>query len=507
MSQNYSLIHEPWIPIRSSAGSLVHLGIREALVQAHLLQFVEDSNPLVVASVFRILLAILHRAVEGPTDLEHRMEIFDAGAFDTKLIDDYLQRHENRFHLLGIDPFFQVGDLALDKSTALGKLAVERSSGNNKALFDHTLDGKPKKYGLAEAARVLIAHQAFSLCGGVSGGGFKNFTDAASPRGAIIIPQGHNFFETLVASLLPYQEDSVRKQDLPIWEREPLTQSRLKESQQGPMIAGPAGLYSWPSRAIRLLRSDADTIQQCYYASGLIPVAAPTDPAVSYRHNKEGLRSPVKVDANKAIWRDLCSLVPPNSTDGAGIVSALDRLGRKLRVGRIQPLLILGQSAKPGKPVVESWTSTSLPLPESWLESESSMLGTNTQKALDYSEEVVRALKDAVRTAAAEFSDKEKAGSIVDSVSIDQEYWAQLQSVFYQALPRFSAPESLEQWKMDCKKIAFQAYDRLEPLLGANCDGFALQAWTIGQTTLSWLIYKIDAPKDHQTRQGGKKPR
>ena len=66
----FNLIDEKWIPVRFPDGSRDELGIRDTLLRSREIAAIEDPSPLVVAALHRFLLAVLYRALEGPTDID-----------------------------------------------------------------------------------------------------------------------------------------------------------------------------------------------------------------------------------------------------------------------------------------------------------------------------------------------------------------------------------------------------------------------------------------------------
>ena len=139
----FNLIDEKWIPVRFPDGSRAELGIRDALLRAKEIAAIEDASPLVVASLHRLLLAILYRAWEGPTDVDQAKVLFRAGLPSDK-ITQYLDKWRNRFWLSDEQyPFYQVpsyepkeknGNKQWRSWTAI---AAEHNADNAKVLFDH----------------------------------------------------------------------------------------------------------------------------------------------------------------------------------------------------------------------------------------------------------------------------------------------------------------------------------------------------------------------------------
>ncbi len=76
----FNLIDEKWIPVRFPDGTRDELGIRDTLLRSKEIAAIEDPSPLVVAALHRFLLAVLYRALEGPTDIDQAKALFKAGS-------------------------------------------------------------------------------------------------------------------------------------------------------------------------------------------------------------------------------------------------------------------------------------------------------------------------------------------------------------------------------------------------------------------------------------------
>ena len=66
--------------MRFPDGTRDELGIKDTLLRAKEIAAIEDSSPLVVASLHRFLLAVLYRALEGPTDIDQAKATIQSGA-------------------------------------------------------------------------------------------------------------------------------------------------------------------------------------------------------------------------------------------------------------------------------------------------------------------------------------------------------------------------------------------------------------------------------------------
>ena len=134
----FNLIDEPWIPVRFQDGRRDELGIRDTLLRAKEIAVIEDPSPLVVAALHRFLLAVLYRALEGPTDIEQAKAWFKSGWPDEK-IDTYLEKWRPRFWLFDETyPFGQNPHVPKNEIEPWTKLTAEYNATSNKVLFDHT---------------------------------------------------------------------------------------------------------------------------------------------------------------------------------------------------------------------------------------------------------------------------------------------------------------------------------------------------------------------------------
>jgi CRISPR system Cascade subunit CasA len=159
----FNLIDEKWIPVRFPSGSRGELGIQDVLLRAKDIAAIEDPSPLVVAALHRFLLAVLYRALEGPTDIDQAKTLFKSG-FPNDKITAYLDKWRDRFWLFDETyPFGQNPNVPKKEIEPWTKLAPEYNATSNKVLFDHTDTRNPGFRQPKECARWLIATMNFSL--------------------------------------------------------------------------------------------------------------------------------------------------------------------------------------------------------------------------------------------------------------------------------------------------------------------------------------------------------
>ena len=89
----FNLVDEKWIPVRFPNGNRDELGIKDTLLRAKEIAAIEDSSPLVVASLHRFLLAVLYRALAVPTDIDQAKQLFKAGLPTNKITEEMIRKH------------------------------------------------------------------------------------------------------------------------------------------------------------------------------------------------------------------------------------------------------------------------------------------------------------------------------------------------------------------------------------------------------------------------------
>ncbi len=433
----FLLTQEPWIPVRLQ-GRSVEVSLEDALLLAHKIERLEDPSPLVEAALFRLLLAVIHRALEGPEDRWTLLELHQSGQFPKNRILRYLNAHRERFWLFHPEaPFYQVADLPTDNPAPWTKLRAEIASGNNPTLFSHAYDDNPTPVGYAEAARHLVAHQSFAPGGLIRRLGVTSAVDAPLARAAVFIPQGANLFESLVYSLVPYTPEG----DEPIWEAPPvqakelLADARKRPGKKLP-FEGRTRVYTWLSRGIRLI-PERGYVRFMGYGPGIDPLEPELyhhDPHVAYRSDRDRLL-PVRLREDRAFWRDFTALYPE---EGSGIPpAALDAaawLKMQAANGKPVALSVYGQVTDQSK--VLEIRREHYPLPT---RQERGTLRIALQTALERVEETADCLRKGARVMASRLLSPERTPDPGEVRALVESF--PLLPLFYQRLggefPRF----------------------------------------------------------------------
>ncbi len=498
---SYSLVERPWLPGVALDGQNVELSLRQALLQAHDLREIYDPSPLVTVALHRLLLAVLHRVYAGPEGIEEWSELWNAGRFDPDRISAYLDTWRHRFDIFDDAwPFYQapsIVDLAAPKQwSPISRLAQEAAAGNNPTLFDHRIDAEPRSISAAEAARTVVAMQAFAVGGGVS----KPFNFGHGPitRGFTLLALGDSLFQTLALNLVPYNTQSPipqgKRPDLPAWE----WQERPTPRNEGSHPDGYLDLLTWQSRQIHLIPQPDGTVEWCQFRQQMkLPPDAPIDPFKSYIVDPKTGRSARSFRRERALWRDSAVLLEQTQVSRSGAASAWPGLIEwlaEIEAERERGLLdamphvrlaALGLSTEPGKAAsVILWRREELPLPLALL-AEPEAISTLAE-ALAAAEAVGRLLSQTARQLAelllapmsddknARKADPEQAKALARALALEQRYWPRLDAPFsalITALPDDRTPDpddpdemvygasALPDWAKEVRAAARDAFE------------------------------------------------
>ena len=314
----FSLITEPWIPLIGIDGNRQEASLQETLLDPHRWRRLDGANPIETLSLYRLLLAICHRAI-GPS-ADPRTALLSEWPRPT--VKAYLDQWSNHFDLLHPEtPFLQVKALATAKLTPSPwtRLAQDRASGAARMIWDHSIDDRPEPQPLAAIARLLVAHLQFTP------GGLVKAMRTSAVRGPacsllLMLPLGDRLQETLALNLLT-QTKQRYQQDLPTWERQSLSLQEL-QNPQDVVLEGPAHRYTFLSRSILLL-PDKDRISTLLYAEGLKTSednSPDADPMGATIVGKKG-KIPLLLSEQKSFWRDFQALNGSNGSTAAAVVS------------------------------------------------------------------------------------------------------------------------------------------------------------------------------------------
>lgn len=469
----FNLLDEAWIPVNMLDGTKRNLGLKDIFRTAGSILAVEHTSPLVVGSVYRLLLAVLYRALEGPSSPAEASRIFAEG-LSRKLadIEEYLERWRGRFFLFDEEyPFFQVPDYIPKSRRYWTALAAEMNDDNSKVLFDHTsFEGLQDNFmvldsiGHGEVALFLLATQAFSVCKGKSEFMYTKGAPIASL--ATFIVQGASLEDSLLLMLYPYPNKEMQQTDQPIWERAPLKAGQLKDgiSQE---ISGYANLYTWMSRSVKLLVEGDGKVHSIGLASGVVNVNTSNleDPMCGFRTDQKFGRLPLQF-GERGLWRNFDSLIPSSSSNCAPkVVENAVAVIIRSEKHSVFSLLAVGQSNDKAK--IEFWRQEKYSMPEA-IFSNLDARGT-VQLAIRLAEDYSQPLIGACRTYAKKMlstgerdPDMKDVSSFLKSATAIQDYWTGAEKGFHELLSAMDAqfdPDAAEEaWRKHLTRTIWRSW-------------------------------------------------
>lgn len=490
----FNLIEEKWIPVRFPDGGREKLGIGETLLRAGEIAAIEDSSPLVVAALHRFLLAVLYRALKGPTDIEQAKILFNNG-LPQEGIANYLVDWKDRFWLFDNKyPFGQIPSFEPKTWRAWTALAAEHNADNAKVLFDHTLVDAPGTIPLGAAARWILATQTFSVSCGKSE--LSHTGTAPSATAVIVLPLGRNLQETLLFSLVP-QNRAVFEADQPVWEREPESVGELQTGCSR-IPGGLADLYSWRVRSIRLETEASGEVGYLAFASGVgNDSSEQIDPMLGYRVDPKLGKLPLQF-RDRGLWRDFDSLLPDESQLCPQVIEHASRLTRTDRSRFPRSVMVLGQANKKAK--IEFWRMERFAIPEAMAGDH--FIRSDIRQLLTDAEDAQRSLWQASRIFARDIlsrGGREPAGkdvsSFVDQMFVSSWYWSAMEARFHEILREYNLKSDFEEirllWLRFIRRALQGAWERHYSSV-ASGDAWAIRAMVKAESPLRRKLMELN---------------
>ncbi|MFD0555686.1 CRISPR-associated Cse1 family protein [Stackebrandtia endophytica] len=318
----FDLRTSPWIGVtfRDPPSDVRPIGLRELFLRSTDIIDVNAPLPPAMAGLMRVL-SVLTAQITGLDKagsasqwhrlraelLEDRERGFDEDEINRVLSDD------SHFRLFDVDrPFLQDPRLSTEcpGSTGVNKLQWTRIAGNNQVFLSHDTDVVQRPLTAAESVWHLLAWLYYGPSGTctprtVQGTRAGNTGSGPLRRTLSVHPMGDNLYETLLLNQAYVPPgDGVA---MAPWEdqlNDPLSEP--------PMPSGFAGILSRRFRhAVLLVPNEAgDAVVDAYITwAWRYPHGEVDDPFVPYQENKKGDRFPRYARADRAIWRDLDSLI------------------------------------------------------------------------------------------------------------------------------------------------------------------------------------------------------
>jgi CRISPR system Cascade subunit CasA len=504
MPRDFSLLTEPWLPVRDRDGVVRQVGLRELFRDLRQWTELAEPCPPSAVAIYRVLLAILHRSLVhagiGWADRD-RADWYRHGVPEG-VVDAYLTHWSDRFWLFDDQyPFMQVAcldaaDETRDKRKPWTQVALDKASGNTPVMFDHSLDDSPTAVRPQEALIQMLGYLQFT-----PGGLVKTFRDSdkAGPLAntAAAVPMGPTLSESLTLALHPAPLPGAPADDRPAWELAPVELGALSADPTLP--TGPNDRYTRLSRAILLEREPDRLVRWLRFGAGIALEDSPhaPDPMASFRPGADHLVR-VTFTEGRAFWRDLPALLPSAPGEGfqaAQVMQSAALVRRRLEgVGSQQPVWVVGLASEKAKLV--RWRSERIQLPPQLLIQPSQGQALRAELAL--AETLYRDLKGlAVQLVAGTMPDgknketRARAREIVEAGPLTAAFFSGAERSLPDLMEDLAQaqPERAQQrWQLALKRAAGDAWWAQRNSLGENARVWVAEAQL--QTSLGVLLRK-----------------
>ncbi|MFE6384818.1 type I-E CRISPR-associated protein Cse1/CasA [Nocardiopsis dassonvillei] len=442
---SFDLTSRPWVPVQRLDGTEAELSLTEVFEQAAQIRRLVGEVPTQDFALLRLLLAILHDAIDGPEDIEDWADLWDEGRGELPAdrVRDYLGEHRDRLDLLHpTAPFLQVADLRTAKGEYSSLDPIVADVPNNARFFTMRAHGA-ERLGFAEAARWLLHAHAYDTSGIKSGAvgdprvkGGKVYPQGVGWSGNLggVYVEGDDLRATLLLNLLPRDTDNLRSRpdDRPAWRRAPATAEALGGAEAQTRPHGLRDLYTWQSRRVRL-HHDGEAVHGVLLAYGdpLTPrnkhdrepmTAWRRSPAQEKKLGEEQVYLPRDHDPARSAWRGLAALVTgrvrgaEQRREAAKVVRprVLDWIARLtveeyLNKGFLLRTRLVGAVYGTQQSVIDEIVDDTVAMPVVLLHEQDSTLGQTAIDAVNDAEEAVMVLGD-LATALADAAGAEGEG-------------------------------------------------------------------------------------------------
>lgn len=437
---SFNLVHEPWIPVVSQDWQYKEIALIELFKTWGDLREIQAENPPTTLALYRFLLAVLHRAYQGPKDEDHWEEI--QGDNGKKAIA-YLTEKQDCFDLLHPDrPFMQDATLTPDMAGEIYQSHLLHGN-NTSTVFCHEHQWSGHSLPIPAAARLVLRLHLFDVGGRKTGSsvsaGVIPTMDAAN-----VLVRGKTLQETLLLNLMQYNPvkeipSSVNGKDLPAWERE-----RKPASERIP--AGYIDYLTYQWRRVRLFVEDDQVVQVAFHAGDRLPKdvsPAQWECGIAYIKNPKGLFT-VRLNLNRSLWRDSAAFLQSSDAGTCpSIVTWLAELqAEKLIKGRFK-FQILGLIVDNAKPL--EWVSEQFSAPFAYLKQRPlwKALVVALRVAEDH-QQIFRSFQGSPYHALAKELNHPDASSFAKSLDGESRYWATLDREFQPLLIKLAKDKTVD---------------------------------------------------------------
>jgi CRISPR system Cascade subunit CasA len=331
---SFDLTRRPWIPVLFGDGRTDELSLNEVFAQAGRVRRLVGDVPTQEFALLRLLLAIVHDALDGPEDIDGWSQLWGNDDCFAPVVA-YLEEHRERFDLLHpAAPFFQTAGLRTAKDEVFSLNRIVADVPNGEPFFTARMPAA-ERLTFAEAARWVVHAHAYDTSGIKTGavGDERARSGKVYPLGVGwagtlggVFAEGDTLRETLLLNMVAADTAGLRVdgEDRPAWRREPCTAA----AAAGRRPSGVRDLYTWQTRRMRL-HFDETGVHGVVLGYG-DPLTAHNlhtrEPMTAWRRSKAQEKKrgealvylPREHDPSRAVWRGLASLIAERQVAGQG---------------------------------------------------------------------------------------------------------------------------------------------------------------------------------------------
>ena len=439
---SFNLTTEKWMPVVSQNFQLQENSLIELFENWNTIQEIQGDNPPTTLAIHRFLLAVLHRAYQGPKDIDHWEEIEHD---DGQKAIAYLKAHADCFDLRHPErPFLQDANITQDAAAEIYQAHVLHGN-NTSTVFCHDHQWSSASLSISEAARLVLRLHWFDVGGRKTGSsvsaGVIPTMDAAN-----VLVRGQSLKETLLLNLMQYNPKKeipsvVNGDDLPTWEREPA--AALERIPNGYIDYL---TYQW--RRVRLFFEQDRAVNVAFHGGDRIPKgvdASQWECGVAYNKTKKGLLK-LRLNHERSLWRDSTAFLQSSDVGHRPqIISWVSQLQAEELTETHLRIQVLALSIDPkiqAKPL--GWSSEEFSVPVSYLTDRPlwEALSVAIKDAESHYKQVFRIFEGSPYKVLAKILKHGDAGALAKALNGESRYWVVLDQVFPKLL--FDLPSDHE---------------------------------------------------------------
>ena len=493
----FNLLDECWIPVIRQDWQRAEISLIELFQTWETVREIQADNPPTTLAIHRFLLAILHRAYQGPKNIDHWEEIQQDNG---KGAIAYLEKWRDRFDLFHPErPFMQDAEIP-EESSGEVYLAHVLHGNNTSTVFCHEHEWSHSSLSIPEAARLVLRLQNFDT-GGRKTGATESASVLPMMDAANVLVRGDDLCETLLLNLIQYDGEEkpcvATGDDLPVWERQ----------SQKPKERIPVGYidyltYQW--RRVKVFVQGDRVVRVALHPGDRISKDLSTSQwecGIAYNKTKKGLMT-VRLNQSRSLWRDSAVFLQSSNE-----VSSCPRIVEWVAILKAEKdlvksnvhLQILGLNVDNAKPL--GWTSQQFAAPLIYLTNKALWQSLSSAIAIaEDHQQLFRSFKGSPYHALAEVLKNNDAAGFAATLDGESRYWATLDRTFQElllALPEDKSNDGngitygnveLPKWTKTIQDAAREAFtDSIASIRNYEARAKALRAlqWKLADLKLS----------------------